>query len=118
MASTTHLVDRNVHIVLFKYKQGVADDDKNSVAQQFEALARSCVSPDTGKPYIASIDAGTNYSEEGKDKGYDHGFVVTFHNEADRQYYLNTDPAHQAFKESSKPHLEDVLVFDLVPGMF
>jgi len=59
------------------------------------------------------------YSEEGCDKSFEHAFIMEFSTEADREYYLTTDPKHSAFKEELRISVvEDVLVFDFVPGMF
>ncbi|KAG8872207.1 hypothetical protein FRB97_007878 [Tulasnella sp. 331] len=111
MATVTPPVrQNNVHIVIFKYKSTADEAARSAVAKAFDALQTQCVSISTGKPYIESLKAGMNYSEEGFDKG--------FETEGDREYYLNTDPAHAEFKKFAHPAIEDVLVFDFVPGMF
>lgn len=61
-----------VHIVQFKYHVGTSDEDKALVAKRFQELANTCVSVATGKPYIASLVAGSNVTRETEhDKGYD-----------------------------------------------
>ncbi|KAG8847948.1 hypothetical protein FRB96_001350 [Tulasnella sp. 330] len=119
MATVTPPVrQNNVHIVIFKYKSTADEAARSAVAKAFDALQTQCVSISTGKPYIESLKAGMNYSEEGFDKGFEHAFVLEFATEGDREYYLNTDPAHAEFKKFAHPAIEDVLVFDFVPGMF
>lgn len=50
--------------------------------------------------------------------GPQHAYVVTFRNAAEREYYLDTDPAHVAFKTSIADKVSDVLVFDFESGEF
>jgi hypothetical protein len=42
-------------------------------------------------------------------------FVVDFANEEDRDYYLDTDHAHQEFKKLAGKTAESVVVLDFVP---
>jgi hypothetical protein len=44
--------------------------------------------------------------------------VVEFENEADREYYVRADPAHQAFVKSLDGMIEKVQVVDFTPGVF
>jgi hypothetical protein len=41
-----------------------------------------------------------------------HGFILEFRDEADRQYFLDTDPAHKAFVEAIIPENGDFLTLD------
>ena len=50
--------------------------------------------------------------------GITHAFVEQFENEADRAYYLDQDPVHQAFKGSIGDVVERVQVVDFTPGVF
>ena len=45
-----------------------------------------------------------------------HGFILEFKDEADRDYFLNKDPAHKAFVEAIIPLKADFLVLDLLRG--
>ncbi|KAG8995223.1 hypothetical protein FRB94_009332 [Tulasnella sp. JGI-2019a] len=113
--------ENNVHIVCFKYKPGTSIATKAKVAKTFVDLKTKCVSESTGKPYIVTLEAGGNYSTENFDKGFEHSFVLEFANEAEREYYLNTDPAHNEFKALVGPLTDpktDVFVFDFIPGVF
>ena len=47
-----------------------------------------------------------------------HGYVVHFESEADRDYYVETDPAHAAFKKSLQGVVDKVTVLDFTPGIF
>ncbi|MFG0263746.1 MAG: Dabb family protein, partial [Rhodopirellula sp. JB055] len=62
-------------------------------------------------PEIADFEFGTNNSPEGLNEGLTHCFLVTFESEEDREAYL-PHPAHLAFVEVLKPHLEKVVVID------
>jgi hypothetical protein len=111
------------HVVLFRYRDEVTAAQKEEVLRRFRALADS-PRPD-GRPYVVSIEAGVQTSGEGAGGGFEHGIVVTFASEGDRNFYVGTpvvdDPAHQdpehaRFKEFVRPLLAEggVLVFDVV----
>ena len=114
------------HVVLFRYRDEVAPDQKDEVLRRFRALADS--RRDDGDTYIVSIEAGEQASGEGAGGGYEHGIVVTFASEGDRNYYVGApvvddpayvDAAHAAFKEFVGPLLHPErgsLVFDVVVG--
>ena len=92
------------HAVLFSFKEDSYPEGARAVEEAFLALP--------GKiPEIHDFEWGTNNSPEGLDKGFTHLFFVTFKSEAGREVYL-PHPAHQAFVEVLKPHLEEVLVLD------
>jgi hypothetical protein len=44
--------------------------------------------------------------------------VVEFENEADREYYVRKDPAHQAFVKTLDGVIEKAQVVDFTPGVF
>ena len=50
--------------------------------------------------------------------GVTHVFVSEFESEADRAYYLDQDPAHQAFKKLLDGVVATVRVVDFTPGAF
>jgi hypothetical protein len=45
------------------------------------------------------------------DKGFTHGYILTFRSEKDRDAYL-VHPEHQAFVDIVKPVVADVFVID------
>ena len=114
---------RTEHIVLFKYKDDLSDEQKQIIKKKFMSLKKA--SKRNGVPYIASIITGSQNSLEQLSKGYEQAFIVTFRSEGDRNYYVGTpavadpqyyDPLHQEFKNFVEPYLNDgangVLVFD------
>jgi hypothetical protein len=94
------------HIVSFRYKPGTTDAQKQEVAGAFRALGRSSKDPD-GRPLITSFRDGINDSTEGQGKAMDATFLITFGNEADRDYYVDLEPNHQAFKALVGPLLAE-----------
>lgn len=96
------------HVVLFKFKDASTPADVKKVEDAFRALPSKI-------KQIKSFEWGKNNSPEGLDQGFTHCFFVTFKNEKDRAVYL-PHPAHQAFVEVLKPHLDKVLVFDYWAG--
>lgn len=92
------------HVVLFKFKKEAPAAAVQEVERAFAALPSKI-------SQIAAFEWGTNNSPEGLDKGYTHGFILTFESEADRDAYL-PHPDHQRFGEIASPWLEDVLVLD------
>jgi hypothetical protein len=92
------------HAVLFSFKEDSYPAGVKAVEEAFAGLP--------GKiPEIHSYEWGINNSPEGLNQGYTHLFFVTFKSEADRAVYL-PHPAHLAFVEILKPHLNEVLVLD------
>ncbi len=92
------------HAVLFKFKDTSTPADVKNVEDAFRAL------PSKIKE-IADFEWGTNNSPENINQGFTHLFFVTFKSEQDRAVYL-PHPAHKAFVEVLKPHLDKVLVLD------
>ncbi|HIF6626647.1 TPA: Dabb family protein [Serratia marcescens] len=111
------------HIVLFKYKNGVTQAEKDAVAARFLSLKRTIRQKEIS-PYILSIVEGPQNSSEGLSRGFEHGFIVTFKSEGDRNFYVGKpivtmpgyyDETHEEFKRFVRPLLNDdngVLVFD------
>jgi len=64
---------------------------------------------------IKDFEWGKNNSPEGLNQGFTHCFFVTFASEKDREVYL-PHPAHKAFIDVLKPHLDKVLVIDYWAG--
>jgi hypothetical protein len=92
------------HVVVFKFKDGTTAEDIKKVEDAFRAL------PSKIKE-IRGFEFGTNNSPENLNLGFTHCFLVTFHSEKDRDVYL-PHPAHLAFVEVLKPHLDKVFVID------
>jgi hypothetical protein len=46
------------------------------------------------------------------------GFIIEFQNAADRQYFLDVDPAHKAFVEHIDPNNNDFLTLDFTDGVY
>ena len=92
------------HAVLFKFKDSSAVADIKTVENAFKALPAQIKE-------IKAFEWGTNNSPENLNQGFTHCFFVSFASEADRAVYL-PHPAHLAFVEVLKPHLDKVLVLD------
>ena len=92
------------HVVLFGFKPAATPAQIAEVEQAFAALPGQIDA-------IRDFEWGTNVSIEGKAAGFTHCFFVTFADEAGRAVYL-PHPAHQAFGQILRPHLENVLVLD------
>lgn len=92
------------HIVMFKFKDSSSQEEVSEVVAAFAALPDKIDS-------IHDFEMGTNNSPEDLNDGFTHCFTVTFKTEADRAAYL-PHPAHEAFVEVLKPHLDKVMVFD------
>eukprot|EP01087_Luapelamoeba_hula_P011293 TRINITY_DN3051_c0_g2_i1.p1 TRINITY_DN3051_c0_g2~~TRINITY_DN3051_c0_g2_i1.p1 ORF type:complete len:170 (-),score=27.26 TRINITY_DN3051_c0_g2_i1:117-581(-) len=111
------------HIVTFRFKTSVSDQERAEVMSTYRALQFKCVNRTTHKPYIVSFDAGFPNSKEGQDQGQEQGYIVTFKNVEDRNYFVGRpytypyDPYHDAFKTYVGPllnttHGTGVFVFD------
>lgn len=92
------------HVVLFKFKDGSPAADVKNVEDAFRSL------PSKIKE-IKAFEWGTNNSPENLNQGFTHCFFVSFASEKDRAVYL-PHPAHRAFVEVLRPHLDKVLVVD------
>jgi hypothetical protein len=92
------------HVVMFGFKEASSEADVQGVVDAFRNLPNEI-------PEIADFEFGTNNSPEGLNDGLTHCFLVTFKSEEDRAAYL-PHPAHKAFVEVLKPHLEKVVVID------
>ncbi len=96
------------HLVLLRFTDAADAGKRGELAADFASLQSQI-------DVIRALEWGVNVSPEGLDKGFTHGFVVSFANAADRDAYL-PHPAHQAFVERLKPWLADVLVLDYEVG--
>ncbi|KXJ89321.1 stress responsive A/B barrel domain-containing protein [Microdochium bolleyi] len=106
------------HIVVFKFKALVPEDEVKAACESMLSLGTQCVHPTSGTNYIKVHGGGLENSPEGLQQGMTHPFVFEFANEADRDYYLDTDPAHVAFKEGLAELVDKVHVYDFTAGKF
>ncbi len=93
-----------LHVVAFKFKASASKEQVQAVVDAFRALPERITT-------IQSFEWGTNISTENRDKGFTHGFSLSFKSEKDRDDYL-VHPEHKAFGKLVGPVLEDVFVID------
>ncbi len=93
------------HVVLFTFKTTSTKEDINQVVAAFAALPKQIKA-------IKAFEWGLNNSPENFHQGFTHCFVLTFANENDRDNVYQVHPAHKAFQEILKPHMEKVFVVD------
>ena len=92
------------HVVLFSFVDDTSPADVRSIEEAFAALPGQIDA-------IHDFEWGTDVSVEGIARGFTHCFLVTFKSAADRDAYL-PHPAHKAFGQLLRPHLDKVLVID------
>jgi len=93
-----------LHVVSFKFKSTATPEQIKEVTDAFSALKKKI-------PAIQSLDWGTNISPEKHDKGFTHGWVLSFKSEKDRDDYL-VHADHKAFGKLVGPVVQDVFVID------
>jgi hypothetical protein len=106
MITSASAAEKLQHVVCFKFKSTASTEDIKKVEEAFQALKEKI-------PLIVALEWGTNVSQEKKDKGFTHCFLLTFKNEQDRDAYI-VHPAHKAFGKIVGPVLDDVFVIDFV----
>src|SRR3954451_22502611 len=112
------------HVVLFRYRDEVTAEQKREVLRRFRALADS--PRENGRTFLLSIEGGPQRSGEGAGHDFEHGVVVSFASQGDRNYYVGepvvddprfVDARHAAFKQFVGPLLDEgtrgLLVFDV-----
>jgi len=92
------------HVVIFKFKDSSSPSDIQKVADTFYALKKSV-------PQIKDMEWGINNSPENFNQGFTHCFMLSYKSEQDLANYQE-HPAHKAFQEVLKPHMEKVFVVD------
>lgn len=92
------------HIVMFKYLDTSTETDVTKVSEAFANLYGTI-------PEVKAFEWGTNNSPENLNQGFTHCYTLTFASEEDRAIY-DKHPAHKAFQEILKPHMEKVFVVD------
>ncbi|KAH8736193.1 hypothetical protein BGZ61DRAFT_472546 [Ilyonectria robusta] len=106
------------HTVLFQFKADANPEDVKAACARFKALKADCLHPTTNSAYISSLKGGQDNSHEGLQNGITHGFVVEFGSADDRDYYVKTDPAHQAFIKSVGGLVDKAIVVDFSDGVY
>jgi hypothetical protein len=94
------------HVVLFKFKDGVAQEEVTKIEKAFAELPKKI---DT----VQSFEWGTSISLENINDGFTHCFLVTFKDKAGLEVYI-PHPEHSAFVALLKPVLDKALVFDYI----
>jgi hypothetical protein len=101
------------HLVLLRFRPDAAPEDIAALFEQLRGLADAIEG-------ITGFRGGAYRSPEGLNRGFSHGFVMTFSSEAARDAYL-PHPAHQRVVAMLLPMLEGglegALAFDLIDGM-
>ena len=92
------------HIALFKFKEGVAQEQ---IDQAFDQLLELSESIEGIEDYVS----GMNNSPENLNQGYTHGFVMTFTDVAARDAYI-AHPDHERVKTGVLPNIETIVIFD------
>lgn len=111
------------HVVLFRYRPDISIEQKEEIRSRFLNLKN--LAKRNGETYIVSIETSAQNSGEGADRGLEHGFIVTFKSQGDRNFYVGQpivqdnhffDWVHQEFKDYVGPMLdkEGVIVFDII----
>ena len=93
-----------LHVVSFKFKDTAGKEQIQEVEDAFRGLKKKIKE-------VEGYQWGTNVSPEKHDKGFTHGFILTFNSEKDRDAYL-VHPEHKAFGKLVGPVLADVFVID------
>lgn len=98
------------HVVAFRYKPEVTQQQRDDVLRRFLDLEHECTRE--GRPYIVSLVGGDcTQSAEKLTAGFEQVFVLTFRDRDDFAYYLGPpfastfDHAHDAFKKFAIPLL-------------
>ncbi|OAA60363.1 Fungal trichothecene efflux pump [Niveomyces insectorum RCEF 264] len=102
------------HTVLFQFKEDADPEKVKATCKHFLSLKTGCIHPTTQAPYVLSIKGGKDNSPEGLQNGITHGFVVEFSSLEHRDYYVKTDPAHQAFVKTLDNLVVKAIVVDFV----
>ncbi len=86
------------HAVLLRIKKEIPAAEVRAIFADLAALRNTI-------PGILDFSSGPYSSPEGMNKGFTHGFVMTFADEASRDAYL-PHPAHEALKRRVLPILD------------
>ena len=94
------------HVVMFKFKDSATPEQVAAVEKAFGELPAKIDA-------IVDFEWGTSASADGRDNGFTHCVFMTFKDKAGLEAYL-PHPAHVAFKETSLPVIEKLMVIDYV----
>lgn len=93
------------HIVLLKLKDGVTSEQVKALMDGLNELKEHI-------PGMMEVSGGYNNSPEGKNAGFNFGFIVRFKDSSARDLYI-PHPNHQELaKKLVRPIVDDVLVLD------
>lgn len=93
------------HIVLLKLKDGITEAQTQALVDGLNALKEVI-------PGLLEATGGYNNSPEGKDGGFNYGFIVRFADAAARNTYV-PHPKHIELAQTLvRPIVDDVLVLD------
>ncbi len=92
------------HVVIFRFKPETTAAQLDEVNLAFQNLQNAI-------PEIKHFERGLNNSPEGLNRGFTHGYLITFATEADRDAYL-PHPAHKQFVNLLGGKLDEAFVFD------
>ena len=99
-----------LQIVLLKLKEGIQEEKLKDFAENLQGLKDKISG-------IISIHPGKNISEEGKNQGYEYGFIIKFENIEARDNYLLHIDHQRIIRDYIKPILADgkdsVLVYGI-----
>ncbi|CAI6338187.1 unnamed protein product [Periconia digitata] len=106
------------HIVLFQFKESASAFHVKDITSKMLSLKKSCIHHTTHRSYIKSITGGKDNSKEKLQSNLSHAFILTFASNEDRDFYVNDDPVHKAFKDAAGPYLEKAVVVDFQESVF
>ncbi len=92
------------HMVLLKFKEGTPEATISACFTELASLKERI-------PGIEHFSGGPYCSPEGLNRGFTHGFLMTFQDSEKRNDYL-PHPEHEKVKQMILEHLEDVVAFD------
>jgi hypothetical protein len=92
------------HIGLLKFKEGTSSDQIDGIFNDLLDLSEAL-------PGIEDYVAGPNCSGQGLERGYTHGFIMTFADQAALNAAV-THPEQQRVNGVIEPQLDSMLVFD------
>jgi Stress responsive A/B Barrel Domain len=95
-----------IHIVLLKFKADTNETEIDAIFRELKSLL-----DDRKIPGLLTFSGGPYSSPEGLNKGFTHGFTMTFESEQLRDNYF-PHPAHEEVKNKILPLIDDVVAFD------
>lgn len=92
------------HIVLLKFKPATTESQIAGFFKELAGLTRKI-------PGLNNFIGGRYSSPEGENRGYTHGFIMSFTDAAARDSYL-PHPEHERVKNGIVPHVDQLVAFD------